>query len=181
MTSHAESGRLAAPGSETMRTRSRRRTVRRRMRMAREFELDTPIDGTPDQAWAVLTDFDAYPRWNHLVPFASGATVPGARVLLRVRGPGRRLRPMRPTIVSIDPPRELVFQTSVGHRSLIHMVHSFTFVGSVASGVSLRQRWVATGALVPVLWPLLRLAMARFSEFGADLSARVSDIRSGAV
>ncbi len=151
------------------------------MRMAREFELATPIDGTLDQAWAALTDFDAYPQWSRLVPFASGEAVPGARVLLRVRGPGRRLRPMRPTIVSIDPPRELVFQASVGHRSLIHMVHSVTFVGSAASGVSLRQRWVATGALVPVLWPLLRLVMARFSEFGADLSARVSSMRSGAV
>ncbi len=151
------------------------------MRMAREFELSTPIDGTADQAWAVLTDFDAYPQWSRLVPFASGATVPGARVLLHIRGPGRRARPFRPTIVSIDPPREFVFQKSVGHRSLIHMVHSFTIVGSVASGVSLRQRWVATGALIPILWPLLRHAMTRFSEFGTDLNARVSDMPSGAV
>ena len=151
------------------------------MRMTRQFELSTPIDGTPDQAWAVLTDFDAYPQWSRLVPFASGATVPGERVLLHVRGPGKRARPFRPTIESIDPPRELVFQASVGHRSLIHMVHYFTIVGSLASGVSLRQRWVATGALVPVIWPLLRFAMARFSEFGADLSARVRGMRSGAV
>ena len=69
------------------------------MRMAREFELSTPIDGTADQAWAVLTDFDAYPQWSRLVPF----------------------------------------------------------------------------------WPLLRHAMTRFSEFGTDLNARVSDMPSGAV
>ncbi len=149
--------------------------------MAREFELSTPIDGTPDQAWAVLTDFDAYSEWNHLVPFAQGATVPGAPVLMHVRGPGRRPRPFSLTIVSVDPPSELVFQASVGHRSLIHMVHYFTILGSAASGVSLRQRWVATGVLVPVLWPFLRFAMARFREFGTDLSARVSAIRPGAV
>ena len=145
--------------------------------MAREFELSTPIDGTPDQAWAVLTDFQNYSEWSHLVPFAEGAIAPGAPVLMRVRGPGRRVRPFRPSVVSIDPPRELVFQASVGHRSLIHMVHYFTIVGSAASGVSLRQRWVATGVLVPVLWPLLRFAMARFREFGVDLSARV--VKSG--
>ena len=45
----------------------------------------------------------------------------------------------------------------------------------------LHERWVATGLLVPLLWPLLRLAMARFREFGADLNARVSDMRSSAV
>lgn len=149
--------------------------------MAREFELSTPIDGTADEAWAVLTDFDAYPQWNRLVPFASGATVPGARVRGRIRGPGRRRIPFNPTIVSLDPPRELVLQASLGHRSLVHMIHTFTFLGSEAPGVCLRQRWVATGALVPVLWPLLRSSMARFREFGADLSARVAATQSGAV
>ena len=146
----------------------------------REFELSTPIDGTVDQAWAVLTDFAAYPQWNRLVPLASGAMVPGERFLMRVRGPGGRLRPFRPTIVSLDAPREIVFQASLGHRSLIHMVHHFTLIESVASGLSLRQRWVATGVLVPVFWPLLRLAMARFSEFGADLGIRVSGMPSHA-
>ncbi len=146
--------------------------------MAREFEVSTPVDGTIDEAWAVITDFEAYPQWNRLVPFASGETMPGARVLLRVRGPGRRARSFRPTIVSVNPPRELVFQASVVHSSLIHMVHYFTFIDSAAAGVLLRQRWVATGVLVPVLWPLLRLAMARFREFGTDLSARVSSMQS---
>ncbi|MFQ5746553.1 MAG: methyltransferase [Gemmatimonadota bacterium] len=144
--------------------------------MAREFELTTPIDGPPDRAWTVLMDFDSYPQWNHLVPFASGPREPGARVLLHVRGPGRRTRAFRPTIVSIDPPRTIVFRASVGHPSLIDMVHAFTIAGSAASGVVLRQRWVATGALVPVLWPMLRLAMARFGEFGDDLAARVSSM-----
>ena len=146
--------------------------------MPREFEFSTPIDGTPDVTWAVLTDFDAYSQWNHLVPFADGVTVPGTRVLFRIRGPGRRLRPFRPTVVSVDPFRELAFEASLGHHLLVHMVHYFTLVGGGTSGLSLRQRWVATGLLVPVLWPLLRLAMARFREFGADLNARVSDKRS---
>jgi hypothetical protein len=148
--------------------------------MGRRFELTTPVDGTADQAWAVLTDFDAYPRWNGLVLFADGTIEPGARVLLRVRGPGRRQRSVRSTIVGIDPRRELVFEASVGHRSLVHMVHSFT-VESPAGGVVLRQRWVATGILVPVLWPFLRLAMARFREFGVDLSTRVSELTAAAI
>ncbi len=126
----------------------------------------------------MLTDFDTYSQWSHLVPFASGATVPGTRVLFRIRGPGRQLRPFRPTVVSVVPSRELVFEASVGHRSLVHMVHYFTLVGEESTKLSLRQRWVATGLLVPVLWHLLRLAMARFREFGTDLNARVSALRS---
>ncbi len=142
--------------------------------MPREFEISTPIDGSADEAWAVLTHFEDYSKWSRLLPFANGVAVPGARLDLRIRGPGRRLRPFRPRVVSVDPPHEMVLDASVGHRSLVHMVHSFTFVGCAETGVQLRQRWVATGILVPVLWPLLRRAMARFNEFGTDLSARVA-------
>ena len=91
------------------------------------------------------------------------------------------LRRPRPCTEHSAPRRGRVFQASVGHRSLIHMVHYFTILGSAASGLSLRQRWVATGVLVPGLWPFLRFAMARFREFGTDLSARVSAIRPGIV
>ncbi len=142
--------------------------------MPREFEISTPIDGSADEAWAVLTRFEDYSKWSRLLPFASGTVVPGTRLDLRIRGPGRRVFSFRPRVVSVDPPHELVLDASLGHRSLVHMVHSFTFVGSTETGVQLRQRWVATGILVPVLWPLLRRAMARFNEFGTDLSARVA-------
>ena len=99
----------------------------------------------------------------------------------RIRWPGRGARPFRPKVVSVDPSRELVFEASVGQRALIDMVHYFTFTDTPSSGLSLRQRWVAGGFLVPVLWPLLRVAMARFREFGTDLNARVSELDSSAV
>jgi len=142
--------------------------------MPREFEISTPIDGSADAAWAVLTRFADYSKWSRLLPLASGTLVPGTRLDLRIRCPGRRASSFRPRIVSVNPPHELVFDASVGHRSLVHMVHSFTFVGRAQIGVQLRQRWVVTGILVPVLWPLLRRAMSRFNEFGTDLSARVA-------
>jgi hypothetical protein len=142
--------------------------------MPREFEISTPIDGSADEAWAALTRFEDYSKWSRLLPFASGTVVPGTRLDLRIRGPGRRAFSFHPRVVSVNPPHELVLDASVGHRSFVHMVHSFTFVGCAETGVQLRQRWVATGILVPVLWPLLRRAMARFNEFGTDLSARVA-------
>ncbi len=142
--------------------------------MPREFEISTPIDGSADEAWAVLTRFADYSKWSRLLPFASGTLIPGTRLDLRIRGPGRRAFSFRPRVVSVNPPHELVLDASVGHRSLVHMVHSFTLIGCAEIGVQLRQRWVATGILVPVLWPLLRHAMARFNEFGTDLSARVA-------
>ncbi len=45
--------------------------------MPREFEISTTIDGSPDEAWAVLTDLEDYSKWSRLLPFAKGAVVPG--------------------------------------------------------------------------------------------------------
>lgn len=143
--------------------------------MTRDFELVTPIDGTVEEAWAVLIDFASYSQWNRLVPAGQGLATPGSRLELRLRGrPGR----FRPTVVSVDPPYELVLADSVGHRSLIHLTHWFTFLPAAGrSGVLLRQRWVGRGVLVPVVWPVLRRDMARFEEFSLDLSRRVGEQR----
>jgi hypothetical protein len=143
--------------------------------MTRTFEIVTPIDGTAEEAWAVLIDFASYTQWNRLVPFGQGAPQPGSQLELRLRGrPGR----FRPTVVSVVPSCELVLEDSLGHRSLAHLTHSFTFLpAATETGVLLRQQWVARGVLVPVVWPLLRRDMARFAEFGCDLNRRVGELR----
>jgi hypothetical protein len=143
--------------------------------MARNFELLTPIDGTAEEAWGVLTDFASYSQWNRLVPFGQGSATPGSRLDLRMRGRPGRFRPM---VVSIDPLRELILEASVGHRTLIHLTHWFTFIPSLLPpSVLLRQRWLAEGALIPVVWPVLRRYMARFEEFGLELGRRVVECR----
>jgi len=143
--------------------------------MTRTFEIMTPIDGTPEEAWAVLVDFTSYPQWNRLVPFGQGAPSPGSRLELRLRGrPGR----FRPTVLSVVPAQELVLEDTLGHRSLIHMTHAFTLLPPATdAGVMLRQRWVAQGILVPVVWPLLCRDMARFAELGLDLNRRIGELR----
>ena len=76
---------------------------------------------------------------------------------------------------------EWVLAASVGHRWLLHMVHSFTVDTVGPSASSLTQRWQVTGVLVPLLWPLIRRGMARFAELGSDLALRVKTIeREGA-
>lgn len=146
----------------------------------REFEISSPVSGEPHEVWATLTNFSRYGEWSQLVPVAEGSLVPGACLDLRLQGPGGLRMPFRPTVVATDPPREFVLEASAGHRSLIHLVHTFTLAGS-APKLFLQQRWEATGALVPLLWPLLRLAMARFDRLGEDLNARMSALARDAV
>jgi hypothetical protein len=140
----------------------------------RHFELSTTIPANQDRVWQTLVRLPEWSAWNRLVPHAEGELRPGTTLDLKIRGPGGRPGPFHPTVVSVNPPTELVLAASVGSRWLLHMVHSFTVeaVGPAAS--LLRQRWNATGLLVPLLWPLIRRGMARFAEFGSDLAVRVN-------
>ncbi len=145
--------------------------------MEHGFELWTPLDGTEEEGYALLGALSTYAQWNHLIPVAHGTLSPGERLALRLRGfPGV----FRPTVVSCDPPRGLVMEASIVHRSLVHMTHSFTFIRDGAGSLALHQRWIARGALVGLLWSGLTRTMKRFEEVGTDLDRAVVARRRGA-
>jgi hypothetical protein len=63
------------------------------------------IAATPEQVWALLTDFAGYPRWNPWVVDIQGGLVPGGILALRsVHAPGDRSTPSRVRLVSADFP-----------------------------------------------------------------------------
>jgi hypothetical protein len=45
---------------------------------------DIPLEATPDQVWAVLTDFASYPEWNPLIKAASGTPTPQGHIEVTV-------------------------------------------------------------------------------------------------
>lgn len=70
------------------------------------IQTEIEINATPDQVWAVLTDYAAYPEWNPTVPRISGDPRVGGRVRFRVRGRHVSI-PANAEYVVVDPGREL--------------------------------------------------------------------------
>jgi hypothetical protein len=136
----------------------------------RTFELHTDIPAGREHAWQVLTDLTAWSKWNHLVPAAAGALRPGATLELMLRNAGGVPQPFRPVVLAVTPPRELVLAAAVGPRWMLQMVHTFQLEATGPDTAVIRQRWIATGLMAPVLWPVLRRNMMRFAELGADLA-----------
>ena len=140
----------------------------------RQFELSTDIPAGQERSWRTLVRLDEWSAWNQLVPQAKGDLRPGSILDLKIRGRSGRLSSFRPVVVSLAPPGELVLEASVGRRWLLHMVHTFSVERMAPEASRLRQHWVATGLLAPMLWPVIRNGMARFAQLGSDLALRTA-------
>ncbi|MFL9684594.1 SRPBCC family protein [Streptomyces sp. KL110A] len=117
------------------------------------LEASVEIAAEPEQVWDVLTDFDAYPRWN---PFLQEAEVTSAGAELR---PGATLRnrmvdaggasTFTPTVQVVEPDRELRWLGKVGPGWLADGEHRFLIEPTGHGTVRLIQSERFTGVLIP--------------------------------
>jgi hypothetical protein len=72
--------------------------------MGRQLRAEIEVEASPERVWEILTDFAAYRHWNPFIVEGAGQAVPGGRLELRMRLPGRRPMTFRPTILEAEPP-----------------------------------------------------------------------------
>ena len=73
----------------------------------KEIRADIDIDAPPQRVWQVLTDFEAYPSWNPLLRSLEGKLQIGDQIVVSVQQPGRKTSVIRPTVLTVEPNREL--------------------------------------------------------------------------
>ena len=69
-----------------------------------EITASVEIPAPPSVVWDVLTDFEAYPRWNTLLAI-SGDVAVGETLAVRLSMPGLPTVPFSPEITAVDPER----------------------------------------------------------------------------
>jgi hypothetical protein len=123
--------------------------------MARQLTAEIEIQASPERVWDVLTNFAAYQAWNPFIVQASGQAVPGSRLDLRMRPPGRRSTRFRPEVLQADPGRELRWLGRVLVPGLFDGEHSFTIHPTGSGEVHVTQHEEFRGLLAPMLLALI--------------------------
>ncbi|WP_276271928.1 SRPBCC domain-containing protein [Haloarcula litorea] len=77
-----------------------------------EISASVEVPAPPAVVWEVLTDTDAYPRWNTLLT-VSGDLEAGETVAARLSVPGLPTVSFSPTITAVEPERELRWESSL--------------------------------------------------------------------
>jgi hypothetical protein len=73
----------------------------------RELRREIEIDAPPAAVWAVLTDTRSYSEWNPFIPRLAGELREGAKLEVRIEPPGGRAMTFKPTVLGVEPDREL--------------------------------------------------------------------------
>ena len=73
----------------------------------RELSSQIEFDATPDEVWEVLQDLARHAEWNPFITKIDGELHPGAKLDVRLEPEGERGITMHPTVLAVEPGREL--------------------------------------------------------------------------
>jgi hypothetical protein len=111
----------------------------------KELHTDIEIQASAERVWQIFTDFASLPQWNPFVRQASGNLETGARLKVRLQPPGGRAMTFRPTLLKVEPGRELRWLGHLVVPGLFDGEHSFLIEPLGPDRVRFTQREVFTG------------------------------------
>lgn len=121
------------------------------------LETEISIPAPRERVWSVLADFAAYPQWSPTILRIDGELKVGARLTVRIVGPGGRAVTARPAVVAVEAGRLLRWDAVLLHPRVLSGMHEFRLLDDAAGGTRVVHSDTYTGALAA---PLRRLLAA---------------------
>jgi hypothetical protein len=141
-----------------------------------EILTQIEIAASAKEVWSVLTDFEAYSKWNTMMWPGGGDARQGAKLRVRVRLGGWLRFTFSPTIRTADPRRELSWRGRLPAR-LLQGVHSFCIEPVGPNRVRFTQREVYSGLLAPFYMLLMSDGIKQaYDRMNRELKSRVEQI-----
>jgi hypothetical protein len=140
----------------------------------RELNTEIDINASAERVWRVLTDFNAYSQWNPFIRRVEGKPEVGSRLSIVIRPPDAQAMKFSPTVLTVEPERELRWLGRLLVRGLFDGEHIFRIEAVDADRVRFQHREEFRGLLVPLLWKSLDTGTRRgFHEMNFALKERV--------
>ncbi|TLZ53383.1 MAG: SRPBCC domain-containing protein [Methanobacteriota archaeon] len=141
----------------------------------KELRTEIDIDASAEHVWAALTDFAAFPEWNPFIRRIEGTLAVGSRLEVSLGASGTKPMTFRPTVLRVDPNRELRWLGRVGLPRIFDGEHIFEIEPRGPNRVRFVQRERFRGLFVPLLAKSLdRDARRGFEEMNRALLARLT-------
>jgi hypothetical protein len=142
----------------------------------RQLDAHADIDAPAENVWAVLTDLAAYPVWNPFIVRATGELREGQRLRITLQVPNMRPVSFRPTLLVVQPGREIRWLGVTFVRGLFDGRHALT-VEPLADGRSrFRTHEDVSGVLLPFLGGVMRRTQQGFEGLAQAVKERTESL-----
>ena len=146
----------------------------------KELRSQIEIEAPAERVWQVLTGFAAYPQWNPFIRRVRGRPEGEERLVVRMQPSGTRGMTFRPTVVKVEPNRQLRWLGHLLVAGLFDGEHIFEIEELDRDRVRFIQREVFKGLLVPLLARSLdRDTQRGFEEMNQALREKAETIYQG--
>jgi hypothetical protein len=138
----------------------------------RELRREIDIEAPPAAVWAVLTDTRSYPEWNPFMPRLLGELREGAKLEVRIEPPGGRAMTFKPTVLAVEPERELRWLGRLLVPGLFDGEHILRIEPLDQAGSRFTQAERFSGILVGLFKGTLDKTELGFEQMNAALKTR---------
>jgi hypothetical protein len=120
--------------------------------MTRRVTARITINAGPNEVWEVLTQFEKFSLWNPFIRQIQGRLEPGSKLKMSLSVRSGRTISLRPTLLRVDPHRELRWRGHLWVPGLVDGEHAFHIETIQESKVRFIQQESFGGLLVPFIW-----------------------------
>ena len=135
------------------------------------------IKATPDQVWAVLTDFKSFPDWNPFIRSISGSQVAGEILEVQIQPPGGKAMTFRPQVLKFEPSREFRWKGKLLFKGVFDGEHYFLLEKTPENETRLTHGETFSGFLVSLLGGMLSKTEAGFRLMNEAIKDRCEQKR----
>ena len=137
----------------------------------KEIHTEVIINSPASRVWQVLIDFEAYPQWNPFIRKLTGVARPGNQLTIQMHS-GNRTITFRPTVLAVQPDRELRWLGHLFIPGLFDGEHSFNIEPFGENQICMIQHEKFNGLLVPFSGALLDDTKRSFNAMNQELKER---------
>lgn len=123
--------------------------------MAKTIQTEISISATPEKVWAVLTDFNAFPKWNPFIKSLTGDVKTGNKIEVRIEPPGAKGMTFKPKVLAFEKNRRFHWQGHLFFPGLFDGRHRFELVDNGNGTTTFIHAEDFKGILIPMLRKML--------------------------
>lgn len=130
------------------------------------FSTTCVIDATPTTVWSVLTDLQAWPKWNSTVPKVEGTVALGNRITVYTTASPGRAFPVK--VTTLNAPREMLWTGGMPFGLFIGQ-RTYTLTEHAPGKTTFTMTEDFSGLLAPFITKSIPDLQPLFVEFAACL------------